>query len=167
MVFHYNKNGFHSFINDERCKKMKTLVIYESFCCNTKKIAEEIGSIFIPPAKVISVEEIHPDTLKHADFVVVGSPIFGWQPSERTSQFLSSLQEDTLAGKKAASFDTRVKLFIHGEAAIKIASALKKAGAQIVGKPGAFFVKGKEGPMIDGEIEKAKEWAKKIQQLAQ
>lgn len=70
-----------------------------------------------------------------------------------------------MVGKKAASFDTRLKLFIHGEAAIKIANALKKAGAEIVGKPGAFFVKTKEGPMVDGEIEKAKDWAKRLQQF--
>jgi len=146
---------------------MRTLIIYDSFYGNTKKVAEEISKVFVPPAKVVSVEEMQPDMLKHIDLLVVGSPIFGWQPSERTSQFLSNLSEDTLVGKKAASFDTRVKLFIHGEAAIKIASSLKKAGAQIIGKPGAFFVKGKEGPMIDGEIEKAKEWAKKLQQLAE
>ena len=146
---------------------MRTLVIYDSFYGNTKKVAEEISKVFVPAAKVISVEEIDLDMLKHVDMVVVGSPIFGWQPSERTSQFLSSLSGDALLGKKAASFDTRVKLFIHGEAAVKIATALKKAGAQIIGKPGAFFVKGKEGPMIDGEIEKAKEWAKKLQELAQ
>lgn len=147
-------------------KKMKVLVIYDSFYGNTKKVAEAVGSSFKPAAKVISVEEIQMDMVKNADFLVVGSPIFGWQPSERTSQFLNNLENNCLVGKKAASFDTRLKLFLHGEAAIKIANTLKKAGAEIIGKPGAFFVKTKEGPMIDGEIEKAKEWALKLQQLA-
>jgi len=144
---------------------MKVLVIYDSFYGNTKKVAEAVGISFNPPATVVSVEELQMDMVKNADLLVVGSPIFGWQPSERTSQFLTNLESNCLVGKKAASFDTRLKLFIHGEAAIKIANALKKAGAEIVGKPGAFFVKTKEGPMVDGEIEKAKDWAKRLQQF--
>jgi len=35
-------------------------------------------------------------------------------------------------------------------------------GAQIVAKPNFFFVKGKEGPLQDGELEKAAAWAKQI-----
>jgi hypothetical protein len=50
-------------------------------------------------------------------------------------------------------------LFIHGDAAEKILRSLEGAGAEIVAEPGLFYVKGKEGPLLDGEIEKAKAWA--------
>ncbi len=77
-------------------------------------------------------------------------------------RFLESLSKDQLKGIKAAAFDTRVKLFIHGDAAKKIAKALEDAGAEIVAEPQAFFVKGKEGPLLDGEIERASQWAKSL-----
>jgi len=59
----------------------------------------------------------------------------------------------------AAAFDTRVKLFIHGDAARKLTKALTDAGASIIGGPMAFYVKGSEGPLMDGETERAAAWA--------
>jgi len=45
------------------------------------------------------------------------------------------------------------------------AQKLKEAGAEIMIKPQVFFVKGKEGPLIDGEVERATEWAKTIKKM--
>ena len=59
----------------------------------------------------------------------------------------------------AAAFDTRVGMFIHGDAAKKITQALKAGGADIIAEPMPFYVKGSEGPLRDGEIEKAESWA--------
>ena len=67
--------------------------------------------------------------------------------------------KDRLKGIKAATFDTRVKIFIHGDAAKKISQKLKEAGAEIITEPLAFYVRGKEGPLFEGEKEKAMEWA--------
>ena len=71
-----------------------------------------------------------------------------------------------MAKVKAAAFDTRVKLFIHGDAAGKISKALAGAGAQMVTEPQAFHVKGKEGPLFEGEIESARAWAEMIKKKA-
>jgi hypothetical protein len=76
--------------------------------------------------------------------------------------FLAKLEKGQLEGIKAATFDTRVKLFIHGDAAKKIAHALKDAGAEIIAEPQPFYVRGKERPLFDGEIEKALTFAKEI-----
>ena len=38
-------------------------------------------------------------------------------------------------------------------------AALTAAGASIVGGPMAFYVKGSEGPLLDGEKERAAAWA--------
>jgi len=44
----------------------------------------------------------------------------------------------------------------------KISERLKNAGAEIIVKPQAFYVQGKESELFDGEIEKASNWAKTI-----
>ena len=136
---------------------MKTLVIYDTNFGNTRKVAEAVAETL--GAKASSVADIRVEDLGEYGLIVVGSPILGWRPSEKTLAFLAGFGPGALKNVKAAAFDTRVKMFIHGDAAGKIAQALEKAGAEIVVEPRAFYVKGKEGPLFEGEVEKAREWA--------
>lgn len=139
---------------------MKTLVIFDSNFGNTQKIAEAIAKEFetqATPVSKVSIAE-----LVGSNLVIVGGPINAWRPSERMGKFLAGLNKGQLKGIKAAAFDTRVKLFIHGDAAKKIAKALENAGAEVIVEPQGFFVKGREGPLLDNEIEKASQWAKSM-----
>lgn len=137
---------------------MKTLIIFDSNFGNTKIIAETIAKEL--NAKAVSVSDFDTKDLEGIDLLVVGSPINAWRPSEKMIKFLAGLNSGQLNGLKAAAFDTRVKIFFHGDAAKKIEKYLKEAGAKIIIEPQAFFVNGKEGPLIDGQIEKAIEWAR-------
>jgi flavodoxin len=139
---------------------MKAIIIFDSNFGNTQKIAETIAKEFETQAIPVSKASI--DELGGLDLIVVGSPINAWRPSEKMGKFLANLNKGQMKGVKAAAFDTRVKLFIHGDAAKKISKALENAGAEIIIEPQAFFVKGNEGPLLDGEIEKASQWAKLI-----
>lgn len=136
---------------------MNALVIYDTTFGNTRKIAEAIAETL--GGRAVAVAEAAPGDLGKAGLLVVGSPIIGWKPTEKMIAFLARLEAGQLKSVKAAAFDTRVKLFIHGDAAGKIAHSLEGAGAEIVGSPGLFYVKGKEGPLLDGELDKAREWA--------
>lgn len=139
---------------------MKTLVIYDSNYGNTQKIAEIIAKEL--EAQAISVSEVLAKELEGVELLIAGSPINGWRPSQKMNNFLAKLSAGQLKGVKAASFDTRVRLFIHGDAAKKIAKALECAGAEIIIEPQPFYVKGKKGPLFEVEIEKAKKFAKEI-----
>lgn len=138
---------------------MKALVIYDSYFGNTKLIAEAIAKELGGGTLAKPVVRFNKSELEGTGLLIVGSPIRGWRPSERMGEFLASLGRDRLKGIKAAAFDTRIKLFIHGDAARKISKALENAGAKIIAQPQVFFVKGSEGPLFDGEIEKATQWA--------
>ncbi len=144
---------------------LKTLVVFDSIYGNTKKIAEAIANELGKDVKAILVADFNAGELKGGGLLVVGSPIIGWKPSEKMGAFLAGLAKDQLKGYRAIAFDTRVKMFIHGDAAGKISQALKNAGAEIIGKPQAFYVQGKEGPLFEGEIEKAKAWVKEIKSM--
>ncbi len=144
---------------------MKALVIFDSNFGNTQKIAEAIAEEL--KTQAVPVLKVSISELVGLELIVVGSPINAWRPSERMGKFLANLKEGQLKGIKAAAFDTRVKLFIHGDAAKKIAKALENAGAEIIVEPQAFFVKGREGPLLDGEIEKASQWAKSVRTKAE
>lgn len=143
---------------------MKTIVVYDSVFGNTRAIAETIAKEFGSEGKAVHVRDAKVTELTKAELIIVGSPIIAWKPSEGMEAFLSLLPTDSLAGVKAVTFDTRVKIF-HGDAAGKIAKKLEDCGARIVAKPKFFTVIGKEGPLANGEIEKASLWAKELMSL--
>lgn len=143
---------------------MNVLVVYDSNYGNTKIIADAIAQEFSTQA--VSVSNATDIDFSKINLLIAGSPINGWKPSEKMGIFLSNLKNDALKNCKAAAFDTRVKLFIHGDAANKIAHVLENAGAKLITKPQAFYVKGKDGPLLTGEKDKAVEWAKQIKMEA-
>jgi flavodoxin I len=70
-----------------------------------------------------------------------------------------------LRGVNVAAFDTRltsrwVRIFSY--AAPRMAGSLKELGATFLGSPEGFFVLGKEGPLKEGELERAALWAKEM-----
>lgn len=142
---------------------MKAVVVYDSAYGNTKSVAEAIaGSLDGLEATPVPVGDFKPESLAAGDLLVVGSPINGWRPTPRITTLLSSLGSGSLRGVNAAAFDTRVRMFIHGDAAKKISHALKAGGADIIAEPMPFYVKGSVGPLRDGEIEKAESWAQSL-----
>ena len=141
---------------------MKAIIVYDSVYGNTKKIAETIAAELGKGVKAIAVSDFKSKDLAGIELLVVGSPILGWSPSEKTGKFLAGLTSGQLKGVRAAAFDTRLKIFFHGDAAGKISVSLKKAGAEIVAEPMGFIVEGREGPLADDALGLAKEWAGSI-----
>jgi len=145
---------------------MKSLVLYDTMYGNTKIIAETVAKELGGDAVVMPVSEFKLDYLQEVKLLVVGSPVIAWQPTVKIMNFLSGFKKKQLDGFKAAVFDTRVEIFIHGDAAGKIAVELARAGAVVVTEPMGFKVKGREGPLKDGEVEKAAAWARSLRVLA-
>lgn len=99
-----------------------------------------------------------------ADVLIVGGPTQRHGTSLALRAFLESMPRRTLRGLAAAAFDTRYHMaeWKSGSAAQRIASRLKKAGALLVVPPESFFVAEREGPLEQGELERAVQWAEQI-----
>ena len=156
---------------------MKALVIYDSFFGNTQKIAQAIGRSLESgfEVKTVRVTEITAYALTGADLLVVGSPTRGFRPTEETLKLLDSIPSESLKGIRNAAFDTRIPYetikspFLHvakkvfgkgdGYAASLIAETLEMKGATRAAEPEGFAVVDREGPLADGELERAEEWA--------
>jgi flavodoxin len=161
---------------------MKILVIYDSVFGNTEQVARAIGDSLGSGEEVatLRVGSVTVSQLNGLDLLVVGSPTRGFRPTEGINTFLKSIPSGSLKGLKVAAFDTRMTLedinspvlnfivrFIgYRFAASSIASALKKKGGELVAPPDGFYVKKSEGPLKDGELERAVEWARKIKDLS-
>jgi flavodoxin len=141
---------------------MRSLVIYDSNFGNTKTVALAIATEL--KAEALSVNGLTPASLKGVDLLIVGSPINAWRPTTKVSMFLEAIPGGELRNMKAAAFDTRIKTFLSGNAAKRISKKLETKGASIVATPMAFYVKDKEGPLLEGVLEIARNWARQILQ---
>ncbi|GAG66716.1 unnamed protein product [marine sediment metagenome] len=155
---------------------MKTLIVYDSFFGNTEKIAQAIGNSlsFKENVETLRVSEVKPEQLIGLELIIVGSPTRVFKPTKAIMNFLNKIPLSGLKGVKVAAFDTRistanvssrllnilVKLF--GYAAKPIAYKLEKKGGSLIIPPEGFFVKDSKGPLKDGELERAVDWAKII-----
>ena len=144
---------------------MKALIVYDSVYGNTEKIARAIAEAITPSneVKVVGAGEANPSELESIDLLIVGSPTHGGRPTPAVQNLLNKVPK--LQGIKVAAFDTRIptKLVrVFGYAAGRIANNLKKKGSTLIASPEGFFVTGGQGPLKEGELERAAAWAKGI-----
>ena len=159
---------------------MKILIVYDSAFGNTEEIAIAIGEAlglkkYIDVIKAFEVTSEHYKRIKYLNLLIVGSPTQKFSPIGGINSFIKNIPKNSLKGVKVAAFDTRfteneiekirilaffVKIF--GYAAKKIADKLIKKGGMLIAPPEGFFVQDTEGPLLDGELERARRWAKQI-----
>jgi hypothetical protein len=74
------------------------------------------------------------------------------------------MSPDRLQGISIACFDTRFRKarWLTGSAAGVMARILGRAGITLLIPPESFFVVGTEGPLCDGELERAAAWARML-----
>jgi flavodoxin len=142
---------------------MSTLIIYDSLYGNTELIARTIGEAVTGDLEVVRIGDATRSELVSFGLVVVGSPTQGGRPTQAMQEYLGRLP--SLGGAKVAAFDTRLTnkwVRVFGFAAGKIADGLKARDGALVAEPEGFFVEGKEGPLVEGELERARAWARGI-----
>jgi flavodoxin I len=156
---------------------MDAIVVHDSQYGSTKVIAAAIAEALDGEVTLMSVGEAEPAALAGARLLVVGGPTHGGRPSPAMKEFLDRVPAGSLDGVAVAVFDTRISakdtalplrllLGVIGYAAGRIAKALRAKGARIVGEAEGFIVEGREGPLRDGETERAASWAKQVQAQA-
>jgi len=66
--------------------------------------------------------------------------------------------------EKVATFDTRIAKVRHmpGSAAKAAAKGMRKHGYSTLVKPESFYVDDVAGPLLDGELERARAWGEKL-----
>jgi flavodoxin len=157
---------------------MRATVVCESAFGNTRKIAEAIAEAL--DAELLSVDDALPD-LDALDLLVVGAPTHvhglpskqsrqaavdqggtGVDPTSGIRDWLAELPRDN--GRLVATFDTRLEnpIWLTGSAAKGIAKRLRRKGFEQAAEPESFYVLGTEGPLKDGELERAAEWAETL-----
>jgi flavodoxin len=147
----------------------KTLVVYDSAFGNTEKIAKAIGEAIGGDVTVLKASGAA-GSLTGVSLLIVGAPTYGGRPTPPMLEFLDKIPATGLQGVKVATFDTRLTsklVSVFGVAAKKIAASLESKGGIQMTPPEGFFVKGREGPLVGGETQRAAAWGRTIAERVQ
>lgn len=161
---------------------MRALVVYESLWGNTEKVARAIAAE-LSTAMQVDVRDVDsaPDSIGGYDLLVVGGPTHAFSmtrestrrnavnqngapfaPKRGIREWLNVLAP-TEINVKAVAFDTRANApRLPGSAAKAAKQELRSLGFDIPLKQKSFRVHGYEGPLVDGELEKAAQWGREI-----
>lgn len=154
---------------------MNILIIYDSLYGNTEKIAQYIAEK-LKAKHNVTIEKVKDDSInkiKEAELIIIGSPTHGFNASQNTLNFIKQLNNEILKDKKIAVFDTRTiptdvpKFFRFmiqkaGYASPKLEKFFKTMGCNIIAESIGINVHGKEGPIVEGEMNKIDNWITKL-----
>ena len=152
---------------------MKALLICDSVYGNTERIAQAIGNVLgvQNEIRVRRVSDIKPTDLANLNLLIVGSPTQQFRGTPAIKKFIGGIRKGELNNVQVAAFDTRLGMDdmpspilppfvrIFGYAAKPIADALVSKGGKLIASPEGFMFKAMEGPLKDGELERAARWA--------
>ena len=147
---------------------MNALVIYHSQFGNTKQVAEAITGVFqeAGAARTIRASQLGPADLQEVDLVVMGTPTHKMNLPGAVRPVFEELPKRSLRGVPIAAFDTSYKMsafLARFTASKRIDRKLRKLGGKRLVPPETFHVEDNhEGPLYDGEIERAENWAGSI-----
>lgn len=154
---------------------MNALVVYDSAYGNTKEIAEAINLSLsrYGDSTVRQISQVKESGLGGIDLLVIGSPTQGGKPTKPTQHFINELPKELLRQTSVAIFDTRfeaseqklplrILMKTIGYAATKMTKSIQQKGGKTIFEPQGFIVSNQEGPLNEGEIERASTWAAQL-----
>jgi flavodoxin len=146
---------------------MNALVVYYSKFGNTRRVAEAIAETWQSAGsiRVMSADQLTASDIDNVDLLVVGTPTHVANLPKELRPILEALPERVLKGVRVGAFDTSYKMnwFVSLFTAAKpLNRKLRKLGGKPIVRPETFFVIEKQGPLYEGEIDRAKTWAKEV-----
>ncbi len=165
---------------------MRSVVVYESMFGNTETIALAIaaGLSEAGVVKIGTVDTLSPEEVRDATLLVAGGPthahgmarpnahetIARERAHRRYRRVLPGreslggwIERLTVGPARAATFDTRFDepMLITGSAAKKVAARLTRKGYSVL-EARSFFVSTTEGPLVEGECNRALDWGREL-----
>lgn len=161
---------------------MRALVVYESMYGNTRAVAQAVADGLSTWMAVERVEVADaPRDVRSVGLLVVGAPTHAFGLSRVATRASAAEQGsgEVISGETgirewlelvefrpgiaAAAFDTRVdKHWIPGSAASVARRRMARAGLRPITKAESFYVGGMQGPLLVGEVERARAWGSEL-----
>jgi menaquinone-dependent protoporphyrinogen IX oxidase len=148
---------------------MKVFVIYDSKYGNTKLVAENIleGLKQVEGVEVAVgyAKQVDSKMLAGYDALVFGAPNHMGKPSRTITKFIDSISKAPLDAKLGAVFDTYFQRQRYFEKAMKKLEKhlnTRLPNLTLIASGLSVRVHGVNGPVVEGELAKAKEFGEKL-----
>jgi len=115
--------------------------------------------------RVIGAGQLTAADVDNIDLLVAGSPTHVANLPRELRRVLEAMPKRVLKGVAVAAFDASYKMngFVSMFTAAKpLGRKLRRLGGKQIVPPKSFFVVEKQGPLYDGELERAEGWAATI-----
>ena len=171
---------------------MRALLVYESmFGCTgsvARAVAEGLAADGAFEVELHEVSQAPAAGTVAFDLLVVGAPTHAFslsRPSTRRDavrqgarpeaaetgmrEWLDALGDrDEAGGRPAAAFDTRVTKVrnLPKAASTRASHLLRRHGYRLVSRPAPFLVVDTPGPLLDGELDRARAWGRTVAEAA-
>ena len=167
---------------------MRALVVYESMFGNTAAVARAVadGISSTMQVELVPVDAAPSHLPDDVALLVVGGPTHAFGLSRRSTRRSAAdrvsptvtsegvgLREwiDHLhigrRGVPTATFDTRMRRpRMPGSAARRAATRLRRGHVRLVAPPETFWVDGATGPLVDGQVDRARLWGVRLGWIA-
>jgi hypothetical protein len=160
---------------------MSTLVVFESFWGNTATVAQAVAEGIAGPVEVVGVADAPTPLPRDVDLLVVGGPTHAFGMTRATTrrdavkqggetgheeagirEWLAALAP--VPGLDVATFDTRAAAVrrLPGSAARGAARSVSRTHLGRVVDTESFYVDDTDGPLLDGEVERARAWGRTL-----
>jgi menaquinone-dependent protoporphyrinogen IX oxidase len=148
---------------------LKVFVFYDSKYGNTKCVAEQIieglTGLDGVEAELANIKEIDLQKIADYDALIIGAPNHMGRPSRVALKFVDRLAKLEINAKWIVAFDTYFQRARNFEKSMKKMELYveRKLPKMKVIKPGlSIKVKGVKGPIVNGELPKAKDFGKRV-----
>ena len=161
----------------------RAAVVVESMFGNTRRVAEAIAEGLAEATDVQVLDVSEAPVAPSVDLLVLGGPTHALGMSRRSTradagrrgaaatddalrrglrEYISDLH-NTSYPVLVATFDTRVRQRgLPGSAARAARRRLVRAGARVVLPPESFYVSDVGGPLLPGELDRARQWGSRL-----
>lgn len=161
----------------------KAMVVYESMWGNTEKVARAVadGLRSSMQVDVCEVTEAPAAPGPDVDLIVVGGPTHAFSMTRSSTREDARMRGAAQGGdtglrewldrlpagrhpQRVATFDTRVTTMRHlpGSAARSAARVAHRHGFDRAREVESFYVTDIDGPLVDGELERASAWGRQV-----
>lgn len=171
---------------------MKAVVVFESMFGNTERLAREVAAGLSRAGAEVVLTDVRFSRLEDfrgAVLLVVGAPTHTFslsRPGTRQDAVQRGAEQSrALLGVRewlttmdaafpsaaerpvVAVFDSRVERVRHwpGSAARKTVRVLRAEGFEVLDQPASFYVEEMTGPLLDGELARARDWAASLLEI--
>lgn len=148
-------------------ENLKSLVVYFTKFGNTQKVAETIAAELEQKTsvRVLNSHQLTASELDGVDLVIMGTPTHNMNLPKSVRPVFEQLPRRILPKTPIAAFDTSYKMsrfLSRFTAAKRLVRKLRKLGGKRIVPPETFHVLEREGPLYEGELERARQWTRLI-----